>query len=149
MIPVRVFYTPNHEFGLPMYESLGAACMDLRANKAITIQPKETVLVPTGLHIAVPAGYAMAIVPRSGVSLKTALRIANSPARIDSDYRGEVQIILQNTHSAVECRIGKGERIAQLELQEVPRFEWLPVANLEDLGETQRGAGGFGSTGAR
>lgn len=147
MTQVKIYSELSHEFGLPQYETDGAACMDVRSNESIKIKPKETVLVSTGIYVAVPKGFVMAIVPRSGVSLKTSLRVANSPARIDSDYRGEVKIILQNTHSSCECFISKGERIAQLELQEVPKIEWVNVDSLEQLGSTERGAGGFGSTG--
>lgn len=146
-IKVKVYSTSEHD--LPQYETAGAACMDIRANANVTLQPKETKLIPTGLFVEVPEGYALAILPRSGMSLKTGLRIANSPARVDADYRGEVQIIAQNTHGSVEMHIAKGERIAQIELVEVQRIVWESVASLEDLGTTDRGTGGFGSSGTK
>ena len=139
-------YAPDVE--LPKYETAGAACMDVKANANVTLQPKETKLIPTGLYVAIPEGYALAILPRSGVSLKTGFRVVNSPARVDADYRGEVQIIGQNTHGSVEMHITKGERIAQLELVEVNRIVWQSVDSVEALGTTVRGDGGFGSSGA-
>ena len=139
-------YAPGVE--LPKYETAGAACMDVKVNANVTLQPKETKLIPTGLYVAIPEGYALALLPRSGMSLKTSLRIANAPSRIDADYRGEVQIIAQNTHGSLEMHIAKGERIAQLELVEVNRIIWETVNSIEELGSTDRGAGAFGSTGA-
>lgn len=143
---VRV-YAPGVE--LPKYETAGAACMDVKANANVTLQPKETKLIPTGLYVAIPEGYAVNVIPRSGISLKTCFRIANTPGKIDADYRGEVQIIGQNTHGSVEMHIAKGERIAQLELVEVNRIVWETVNSIEELGSTDRGAGGFGHTGAK
>lgn len=144
---VQIYSEISHEFGLPQYETLGAAGMDVRANVQVLLQPKETKLIPTGIYVAIPSGYEIQVRPRSGVSLKTSLRVANAPGTIDSDYRGEICIIAQNTHSSVEMCIGKGERIAQIVLQKVPQIEWETVNSKEELGQTLRGTGGFGSTG--
>ena len=144
---IQVFTELNHEFGLPAYESLGAAGMDIRANEKVTLQPKETQLIKTGIYVAIPDGYEIQVRPRSGMSLKTKLRIANAPGTIDSDYRGEICIIAENTHGSVEMHIALGERIAQIVLQRVPLIDWLPVSSREELTKTIRGEGGFGSSG--
>jgi dUTP pyrophosphatase len=147
MIQVKIYTEIAHEHGLPEYETAGAAGMDVRANVQVTLEPKETKLIPTGLFVAVPPGYEIQVRPRSGMSLKTAFRVANAPGTVDSDYRGEICIIAQNTHGSVAMTIAKGERIAQLVLQQVPQIAWLKVPSKEELGDTSRGAGGFGSTG--
>ena len=136
-----------HDFGLPQYASGGAAGMDVRANAPVCLQPKETKLIQTGLYVAIPHGYEIQVRPRSGVSLRTKLRIANAPGTIDSDYRGEVCIIAENTHSTLEMHICVGERIAQLVLCKVPQITWKIVNSKGELGETARGSGGFGSSG--
>jgi dUTP pyrophosphatase len=146
-VPVQIFASIAHEHGLPQYETGFASGMDVRANTQVTLEPKETKLIPTGIHVAIPEGYEIQVRPRSGMSLKTALRVANAPGTIDADYRGEICIIAQNTHGSIPMTIGKGERIAQLVLQEVPRIEWAKVDSLDELGKTVRGAGAFGSTG--
>ena len=146
-VDVKIYTEFNHDHGLPVYETEGAAAMDVRANASVTLQPKETKLIPTGVYVAIPEGYAINVLPRSGMSLKTALRICNAPGLIDADFRGEINIIAQNTHGSVEMHITKGERIAQLRLVEVPKIVWQPVNSKEDLGDTVRGAGGFGSSG--
>lgn len=145
-VPVRVYTAFNHDHGLPQYETIGAAGMDVRTNESVTLQPKETKLIPTGLFVAIPPGYEIQMRPRSGMSLKTKLRIANAPGTIDSDYRQEVQIIAENTHGSAEMFIAKGERVGQIVLKEVPQIEWVPVDSEADLGVTDR-TGGFGSTG--
>ncbi len=146
-VNVKIYTEFNHEHGLPIYETEGAAAMDVRANASVVLQPKETKLIPTGIYVAIPEGYALNVLPRSGMSLKTALRVTNAPGLCDSDYRGEINIIAQNTHGSVEMHITKGERIAQLRLVEVPKVVWEPVNSKEELGSTERGAGGLGSTG--
>lgn len=128
---------------VPVYATGGAACFDLAASEAKTISANTTVIVPTGIKVAVPFGYEMEIRPRSGASLKTALRVANSPGTIDSDYRGEVGIIITNT-SKVDLDIKKGDRIAQGCIKEVIQADFDVV---NKLSETDRGEGGFGSTG--
>ena len=146
-VKVKIYTELNHEHGLPVYAKPGDSGMDIRANEPITLQPKETKLIPTGIYVGLPEGYEIQVRPRSGMSLKTKLRVANSPGTVDSSYTGEICIIAENTHSAVEMHIAKGERVAQIVLQEVPIIEWDQVFSREELGETERGADGFGSTG--
>lgn len=136
-----------HDHGLPVYAQPGDAGMDIRANVRTVVYPGETRLIPTGLYVAIPEGFELQIRPRSGMSLKTALRIANAPGTIDSAYRGEIQIIMENTSPDIETILAKGERVAQIVAQRVPSIRWLPVLSREELGTTARGAGGFGSTG--
>lgn len=147
-IKVKIYTELNHEHGLPVYAKAGDSGMDIRANVQIELQPKETKLIPTGIYVGLPEGYELQVRPRSGMSLKTKLRVANAPGTVDSSYTGEICIIAENTHGAVEMNIAKGERVAQIVLQEVPIIEWDQVFIREELGETERGAGGFGSTGA-
>ena len=147
-VKVRIYTELNHEHGLPVYAKPGDSGMDIRANEPITLQPKETKLIPTGIYVGLPEGYEIQVRPRSGMSLKTKLRVANAPGTVDSSYTGEICIIAENTHSAVELNIAKGERVAQIVLQEVPIIEWDQVFSREELGETERGADGFGSTGS-
>ena len=148
MIPVHVSTLPHFQgLSLPAYATAGSAGLDLQAavEVAVTIQPGGRALIPTGLCIAVPTGYEAQIRPRSGLALKHGLTVPNSPGTIDSDYRGEVKIILLNAGQDV-IAIERGMRIAQLILAKVERLDWQPVASLD---ETARGAGGFGSTGIR
>lgn len=147
-VKVKLYTELNHEHGLPVYAKPGDSGMDIRANAPITLQPKETKLIPTGIYVGLPEGYEFQVRPRSGLSLKTKLRIANSPGTVDEPYLGEVCIIAENTHGAVEMNIAMGERVAQLVLQEVPKAEWVQVFSKDELGQTERGAGGFGSTGS-
>jgi len=130
---------------LPEYESGGAAGMDVRAclEQPLVIPPGGTALVPTGFAIALPDGYEAQLRPRSGLALKQALSLANTPGTIDSDYRGEVRVIMIN-HGSEPFTIENGMRIAQMVVAPVSRVEWDEVS---ELPETDRGAGGFGSTG--
>jgi len=130
---------------LPQYESEGAAGMDLRAflDNDITIPPLVRVKVPTGLRIEIPAGFEAQVRPRSGLALKTGLTVLNSPGTIDSDYRGDLDIILVNLGSQ-DVIIKDGERIAQLVTAPVCRAQAVEV---QTLTPSQRGSGGFGSTG--
>ncbi|NLM12082.1 MAG: aminotransferase [Clostridiaceae bacterium] len=147
---------------LPEYQNEWDAGMDVCAAEDVVIGPGETVIVPTGLKLAIPPGYEIQVRPRSGISLKTPLRIANSPGTIDAGYRDELGIIVtnisvgpgdNNEYYAVDSsgnkqgiyHIKKGDRIAQLVLQEVPRMRLKIVDSVNDIG-TNRG-GGFGSTG--
>lgn len=148
-VKVKIYAELNHEHGLPVYAKPGDSGMDIRANTPITLQPKETKLIPTGIYVGLPEGYEFQVRPRSGLSLKTKLRIANSPGTVDEPYLGEICIIAENTHGAVEMNIAIGERVAQLVLQEVPKAEWVQVFSKDELGQTERGAGGFGSTGTK
>jgi dUTP pyrophosphatase len=133
------------DFAMPQYATAGSAGMDLYANiiAPLTLQSLERALVPTGIFIALPQGYEGQVRPRSGLALKRGLTCLNSPGTIDSDYRGEVKVILANLSAAPQT-IERGERIAQLVIAEYVQISWLPVA---DLAVTERGAGGFGSTG--
>ncbi len=131
---------------LPQYESKGAAGMDLRAcveGGPLTIKPMARLLVPTGLAVEIPQGYEMQIRPRSGLALKQGITMVNAPGTIDSDYRGEIGVILINL-SGRDYELRHGERIAQIVLAPVTRCVWIEVDGLE---ETCRGTGGFGSTG--
>lgn len=127
---------------LPEYAHLTDAGADIFALEDTTIEPNETKLVKTGIAVAIPVGYAILIYPRSGLSLKTGLRIANSVGVIDSDYRNELCVILQNTDNQ-SYTINKGDRIAQMIITEVPMIKWKETENLSN---TDR-EGGFGSTG--
>ena len=131
---------------VPQYQTDGAAGFDLHAVEDVIIGPGVTTRVRTGLAFEIPRGYALFIVPRSGVSLRTCLRIANAPGTVDADYRGEVSVIVDNTayHPGPTYKIRAGDRIAQGIIQAVPRAEFEVV---DALSETERGDGGFGSTG--
>lgn len=132
---------------LPAYGTEGAAGMDLRAavpaDAPLVIAPGQRALVPTGLTIAVPPGYEAQVRPRSGLALKFGVTCLNSPGTIDSDYRGEVGVILANT-GAEPFTINRGDRIAQMVIAAYEKIAWAEVSTLS---ETQRGQGGFGSTG--
>lgn len=145
-VPVRVQRLP-HGKGLPLpsYETSGAAGMDLAAAIAepLRIAPGETVRVPTGLAVAIPPGYEGQIRPRSGLASGSSLLIPNSPGTIDSDYRGEIQVLLRNA-GASPFVVEPGMRIAQFVIAPVVRAEWVET---ESLPPTERGAGGFGHTG--
>jgi dUTP pyrophosphatase len=147
-ITVSVRTLPHFEgLVLPAYETLGAAGMDIRAavpeGAPIILQPGQREMVPTGLSVAIPHGFEIQMRPRSGLAAKHGLTCLNSPGTIDSDYRGELKVILIN-HGAEPFTINRGERIGQMVLAPVTRIVWQEVENLD---ETERGAGGFGSTG--
>ena len=110
----------------------------------ITLQPGQRAMVPTGIAIAIPQGYAGFVQPRSGLAAKQGITIVNTPGLIDSGYRGEVKVILLNTDSANAVQLARGERIAQLVIQAVPI---VTLEEVDELGSTERGAGGFGSSG--
>ena len=130
---------------LPQYETPLSAGMDLRASleQSITLAPLERALVPTGLFVELPAGYEMQVRPRSGLAAKHGITVLNSPGTIDADYRGEIKVILVNL-SNTPFEILPGERIAQAVVAAHARVEWEEA---DVLSETERGAGGFGSTG--
>ena len=128
---------------LPSYETSGSAGMDVRAAEEMVLPPGQRGLVGTGLAFAIPEGYEIQVRPRSGLALKKGIAIPNSPGTIDSDYRGELKVILIN-HGEENFTIERGDRIAQIVVAPVQRGVLFEVA---DLDETQRGAGGFGSTG--
>ncbi len=132
---------------LPQYETIGSAGMDLRANlsEPITLQSLERKLIPTGLFIELPIGYEAQIRPRSGLAYKKGLTLANTPGTIDSDYRGELQIIVINL-SPESQTIEHGERIAQMV---IAKYEQVTLEAVQVLSDTKRGTGGFGSTGVQ
>jgi dUTP pyrophosphatase len=147
-IPVQVKRLPHSEgLPLPSYATQGAAGMDLLAavQAPLTLAPGARTLVPTGLAIALPPGFELQVRPRSGLALKNGIVLPNSPGTIDEDYRGELQVIVMNAGSE-PFTIERGMRIAQAVLAPVTRAAWTEVAELD---ETQRGTGGFGSTGTR
>jgi dUTP pyrophosphatase len=129
----------------PIYETDGAAGMDLRANisESILLKPLERTIVKTGLFIALPAGFEAQVRPRSGLAAKKGITVLNSPGTVDADYRGEIGVILVNLSNEV-FEINNGERVAQLVIAKHERVTWKEV---EVLNETERGSGGFGSTG--
>lgn len=147
-VPIDVVRLP-HADGLPLpsYATAGAAGMDLLAavHAPLTIAPGDRVLVPTGLTIALPAGYELQVRPRSGLALKHGIVLPNSPGTVDEDYRGELQVIVMNAGTA-PFTVERGMRIAQAVVAPVARATWREV---EALPETARGQGGFGSTGTR
>lgn len=132
-------------FDLPRYETELSAGMDVKANitESITLCPLERAMVPTGLYVELPAGYEMQVRPRSGLAAKHGITVLNSPGTIDADYRGELRVILVNL-SNEPFEITPGERIAQLVVARHEQVEWIPA---DSLSETNRGSGGFGSTG--
>jgi len=169
-IKVKVFNKGNQV--LPQYESLNSAGFDFKAsfNEVQSIddfkgnggyaydnEKKELtlfanggrVLIPTGLHIALPEDYELQVRPRSGLALKNGIMVANSPGTVDADYRGEIGIILINTDPGKEFVIKDGERIAQGVVKVAEQLKWVIVDSVEDLGDTERGQGGFGHTGSK
>lgn len=143
-VEVKV-YRLNPEAILPTYAHPTDAGADVAAVEETKIEVGETKLVKTGLAVAIPAGYEIQIRPRSGFSLKTGLRIANTPGTIDSSYRGEICIIMTNTGETAYV-IDKGMKIAQMIIAPTPMIQWNEVPSDADLGTTDRAAGGFGST---
>ena len=148
MTTLRIQRLPHSEgLALPAYETSGSAGMDLRAavpqDAPLTLAPGARALVPTGLKIALEPGWEAQVRPRSGLALKHGITCLNSPGTIDSDYRGEVGVILIN-HGAEAFVIQRGERIAQMV---IAAHAQAVIAEVESLDETARGAGGFGSTG--
>jgi dUTP pyrophosphatase len=140
---VKVINRSSH--ALPAYETRSSAGMDVRANigEAIVLKSMDRALIPTGLFLEIPQGYECQVRPRSGLALKRGVSVLNTPGTIDADYRGEVGVILFNM-SDEEFTVENGERIAQLVFAPVLQVEW---DQSESLSETERGAGGFGSTG--
>src|ERR1700749_4041684 len=131
--------------GLPAYETMHAAGMDLRADleTTVTLKPLERKLIPTGLHIELPEGFEAQIRPRSGLAFKHGISIVNSPGTVDADYRGERKVLLINL-SNEPFEINTGDRIAQMIVAKHEKVDWQQV---EVLNETSRGAGGYGHTG--
>lgn len=143
-VSVQIKRLPHGEgLDLPSYATDGAAGMDVLAAEAVTLPAGGRHAVASGLAVAIPPGFEIQVRPRSGLALKHGISVPNAPGTIDSDYRGELKVILIN-HGSEPFEIHRGDRIAQLVLVPVTRASWLPV---DELDETARGAGGFGSTG--
>lgn len=140
---VKIVNKSNHR--LPEYATAGSAGMDLKANttEPFVLKPLERQIVPTGIHIGLPEGYEAQVRPRSGLAAKHGISIVNAPGTVDADYTGEIKVILINL-SNEPFVVNPGERIAQLVIAKYERVEWDEVATLD---ETERGEGGFGSTG--
>jgi len=140
---IKVHYSGKH--ALPQFETTQSAGMDLRANidAPVVLQPGDRALIPTGIKMALPDGYEAQIRPRSGLAYKHGITVLNSPGTIDADYRGDVGVLLIN-HGREAFTVEDGMRVAQMVVAQYSQFEW---ESAEDLDETARGAGGFGSTG--
>ena len=142
-IPVKRL---DRELPIPSYAHEGDAGCDLYSAIDLDLDPGERALVPTGIAVEIPSGYAGFIQPRSGLALRHGITLVNTPGLIDSHYRGEIKIIVLNTDRTERFRLKKGDRICQLVIQKV---EQARVLETDELGETARGAAGFGSTGRR
>lgn len=142
---VRITNQSKHD--LPAYQTIASAGMDLRANleEAVTLKPLERALIPTGLSIELPVGYEAQIRPRSGLAYKYGVTVLNSPGTIDADYRGEIKVLLVNI-SAEAFVVNDGERIAQMVVAAHEQVEWMEA---QVLSGTERGSGGFGSSGTK
>lgn len=145
MTEVKVINKGHHP--LPAYATPQSAGMDLRANidEPVTLRPLERKLIPTGLYMALPAGYEAQVRPRSGLALKHGITVLNSPGTIDADYRGEIMVLLVNL-SSEDFVVNDGERIAQMIIARHATAELVEVPALDD---TERGAGGYGHTGVK
>lgn len=143
MLPIKVINKSSH--ALPEYATPLSAGLDLRANleEAIVLEPQAKALIPTGLFIELPDGYEAQIRPRSGLAFKHGITVLNSPGTVDADYRGEIKVLLIN-HGNEPFTIANGERIAQMVVAAYQQISWMPS---DVLSETERGAGGYGSTG--
>ncbi len=145
MNPISIKIVNQSSNALPEYATLGSSGMDIRASlsEPLVLQPMARDLVPTGLFVEIPLGYEIQIRPRSGLAIKQGITCLNTPGTIDADYRGEIKVILINL-SAEPQTINHGDRIAQMVLQRVEQIQWVSAT---ELGSSERGAGGFGSTG--
>lgn len=145
MIDIKIINTSSHD--LPSYQTALSAGMDLRANnlEPIELGPLERAIIPTGIFIELPSGYEAQIRPRSGLAAKKGVSLVNSPGTIDADYRGEIGVILVNL-SNDPFTVERGERIAQMVISRHEQARWVVV---DQLGESERGEKGFGSTGVR
>ena len=146
-MPIEVKIINQSNNALPEYATIGSAGMDVRAHLEVpyTLQPFERTMIPTGLFVEIPQGYEIQVRPRSGLAIKQGITCLNTPGTIDSDYRGEIKIILINLSQEKQV-IQPGDRIAQMVLQQVEQVKWKETERLET---TERGEGGFGHTGSR
>lgn len=142
-IQIKIINQSNN--ALPEYATLGSSGMDIRAflEEPMVLEPSARALVPTGLFVEIPLGYEIQIRPRSGLAIKQGITCLNTPGTIDADYRGEIKVILINLSSEPQT-LQPGDRIAQMVLQKVEQIQWVPTT---ELASSDRGAGGFGSTG--
>lgn len=147
MAAIQLKVINQSEHALPEYATILSAGLDLKANlsESILLKPLQRYLIPTGLFIELPAGFEAQIRPRSGLAFKHGLTVLNSPGTIDADYRGEIKVLLVNL-SETDFVINNGERIAQMVIAKHEQIIWEPVIQLE---KSNRGAGGFGSTGTK
>ena len=134
----------DKELPVPRYSHPGDAGLDLPSRTDMVLEPGQRAMVPTGIAVAIPPGFAGFVLPRSGLAARHGIALVNSPGLIDSGYRGEVTVIMINTDKTEPFRIRKGDRIAQLVIQ---RVEEVKLTEVQDLDDTSRGEGGFGSTG--
>jgi dUTP pyrophosphatase len=145
MIELRIKLLDD-ELPMPRYQHEGDAGLDLPSRVDLVIEPGERAMVPTGIAVAIPQGYAGFVLPRSGLASRHGIALVNSPGLVDAGYRGEMAIVMINTDKREAFHIKRGDRIAQLVIQ---RVEDVASIRVDDLDETSRGAGGFGSTGNR
>jgi dUTP pyrophosphatase len=147
MAAIQLKVINQSEHALPEYATILSAGLDLKANlsESILLKPLQRYLIPTGLFIELPAGFEAQIRPRSGLAFKHGLTVLNSPGTIDADYRGEIKVLLVNL-SETDFMVNNGERIAQMVIAKHEQIIWKPVIQLE---KSDRGAGGFGSTGTK
>jgi len=148
---IMVYKLPHaQDLPLPSRATPHSAGMDLRAalpvDLSMILLPGDRYLVPTGLIMAIPEGFEAQIRPRSGLAYKAGITVLNAPGTIDADYRNEIMVLLVN-HGQAPFEIKRGDRIAQILIAPVPNCSWTPVENVADLGDTERGLGGYGSTG--
>jgi dUTP diphosphatase len=145
MIELRIKLLDD-ELPMPRYQHEGDAGLDLPSRVDLVIEPGERAMVPTGIAVAIPRGYAGFVLPRSGLASRHGIALVNSPGLVDAGYRGEMSIVMINTDEREAFHIKRGDRIAQLVIQ---RVEEVSIIRVDELDETLRGAGGFGSTGNR
>lgn len=148
--PTLIFQRIHPDAQLPQYATVGSAGMDIRAVEAVDLYAGERCVVATGLKVIIPSGWELQVRPRSGLAFKHGVTVLNSPGTIDSDYRGEIKVILQNTSKSPynTFNIAVGDRIAQLVLTRVPRAAIVETdKNIEEIAGSERGSGGLGSTG--
>lgn len=148
MIKVKVYNDSDN--ALPKYETVGSAGMDVRAclKEPVIIPIDKSAIIPTGLYVEIPEGYEIQVRSRSGLAAKKQVFVLNSPGTIDSDYRNQIGVILMNLGDE-SFVVNPGDRIAQLVLNQVPQIDWVVVDSKDDLSSTDRGLGGFGSTGVK